>query len=460
MGGHEIRNNIPCYMKDISCGRTCDKQLPDCAHKCIRTCHKGSCMPTADDEQSATTTTTNTNVDSSSSSSSSSAKCTQPCRKERPHCMHVCNAACHGQTPCPDTVCQANVVVKCKCGHKTKTVKCMQRMYESSQVVFENLASELKEMLSCKSIDISTFNSTQVLKKKHELVCDDECLVAERNAQFAQALQLDPNAPVPPSALQLSSAAAAAAAAAQLYAPPGGISVGGGFVVLGKATKPLYSDYLKEYARDEAQFALELERKLEAIVKETKMSASLKPSGKRMFTLPVMKSHERKFIHELASYYGLETQSRDTEPHRSVCVYACKDKCFIPAISLSQSVDAKAKHAYMPRLANLNKLNVKSTAATANASDNMAATSGGLLHTSSKFAVLNEEAAMHTLAHRTHSDDEELMMMNAFAASSTVAAAAVENDANQATDSTTASTSTATASAASAKKPIDYFDFS
>ncbi len=109
-------------------------------------------------------------------------------------------------------------------------------MYESSQVVvFENLASELKEMLSCKSIDISTFNSTQVLKKKHELACDDECLVAERNVQFAQALQVEPG----------SAAAATTPHLSQLYAPPGGISVGGGFVVLGKATKPLYTDYLK-----------------------------------------------------------------------------------------------------------------------------------------------------------------------------------------------------------------------
>jgi transcriptional repressor NF-X1 len=34
MGQHELRHNIPCFMKDISCGRLCGKQLPNCSHKC------------------------------------------------------------------------------------------------------------------------------------------------------------------------------------------------------------------------------------------------------------------------------------------------------------------------------------------------------------------------------------------------------------------------------------------
>ncbi len=44
MGGHELRHNIPCHMKDVSCGRPCDKQLVDCLHKCLKTCHKGACL--------------------------------------------------------------------------------------------------------------------------------------------------------------------------------------------------------------------------------------------------------------------------------------------------------------------------------------------------------------------------------------------------------------------------------
>lgn len=148
MGNHELRHNIPCYMKDISCGKPCNKQLPDCTHKCIRTCHKNGCIDaTINDGEGV---------------------CMQPCQKERPHCIHICASPCHINSPCPDTVCQALITVKCKCGLKSKQIKCLQRMYDTGQVQFENLACEIKEMLSCRSIDVSTFKNTQMLKKKHE----------------------------------------------------------------------------------------------------------------------------------------------------------------------------------------------------------------------------------------------------------------------------------------------------
>ena len=38
--------------------------------------------------------------------------CTQPCLKERPHCIHACNEPCHPGSSCPDTVCQALINVK------------------------------------------------------------------------------------------------------------------------------------------------------------------------------------------------------------------------------------------------------------------------------------------------------------------------------------------------------------
>lgn len=142
MGGHEIRHNIPCHMKDVSCGKTCNKQLTGCSHKCQRTCHKGECVST--DEQ----------------------KCTQPCQKPRPHCDHVCAAPCHEGEPCPDTICQEIVQVKCKCGLKSKQVKCGTKMYGGGQIMFENLASQIKEMLTCKSIDVATFKSQESLKRK------------------------------------------------------------------------------------------------------------------------------------------------------------------------------------------------------------------------------------------------------------------------------------------------------
>ncbi len=78
---------------------------------------------------------------------------------------------------------------------------------------------------------------------------------------------------------------------------------------------------------------------------------------KKALNLPVMKSFERKFIHELASFYGFETLSHDPEPNRNVCIYAMKDKCSVPIPTLMQSIEVKAKQSTMPRLSNLNKLN-------------------------------------------------------------------------------------------------------
>jgi transcriptional repressor NF-X1 len=40
MGNHEFRHSIPCFMKDVSCGFPCGKELPCGKHKCVKTCHK------------------------------------------------------------------------------------------------------------------------------------------------------------------------------------------------------------------------------------------------------------------------------------------------------------------------------------------------------------------------------------------------------------------------------------
>lgn len=288
MGNHEVRHNIPCYMKDVSCGKPCGKPLANCSHKCIKICHKEGCFESEE-------------------------KCTQPCQKERPHCSHACNAPCHGDTPCPDSICQETILAKCKCGLKSKQVKCQQKMYGETAVVFENLASQLKEMLSCRSINVNQFNNQEILKKKHELDCDEECLLAERNRTIAQALQIDANA----------------------------------------RPKPIYSEFLKNYAREDQAFATNIENKFEVFVKDVNVSKS-----KKALSLPTMKALERRFIHELASYYGIETQSHDPEPYRNVTLYASKDKCYLPSITLSQSLDLKPKQSAMPRLA-MKQLNQK-----------------------------------------------------------------------------------------------------
>lgn len=295
MGNHELRHNIPCHMKDVSCGCQCGKQLVTCEHKCIKTCHKGICM-------------------------SDREKCTQQCLKQRPHCEHQCGEPCHTDNPCPDTICQAVIQAKCKCGLKTKQIKCNQRMYDSSAVIFENLASELKEMLSCKSIDISSFRNSDLMKKKHELDCDEECIIAERNKSLAQALQINFNAEKP--------------------------------------KQVIYSEFLKNFAREDPSFAIDIEKRFEQIVKEMKLSFKV---SKKMFSLPDMKSHERRFVHELGAFYGFETASQDPEPFRNVCIFAFRDKCNVPSSTLMQEIRGKQMSS-MPRISSLKQMNQASAA--------------------------------------------------------------------------------------------------
>lgn len=282
MGNHEVRHNIPCHLKHVSCGRACGKQLPNCLHSCIRTCHKDEC---ADEEHKV---------------------CTQLCNKKRPNCEHLCNSLCHGDTSCPDTVCQELITAKCKCGLKSKKIKCMQKMYSESSVVFENIASELKEMISNKSIDISAFNKEQTLKKKYEIECDEDCYLFERNRALAEALKIEAQT----------------------------------------RPQPMYDEFLKSFAREEPDFVFSIEQKFSALVNECRLFKL-----KKVAYLPVLKATERRFVHELATYYGIETVSEDPEPYRTVTLYGNKEKCFVPSVLLSKSINLKSKQTSMPKIA-------------------------------------------------------------------------------------------------------------
>jgi hypothetical protein len=201
-----------------------------------------------------------------------------------------------------------DVIVKCNCGLKSQKIKCLQKTYDSEKVLFENLAGELKEMLSCKTIDINTFRSGHALKKKHELACDDECLLVERNRNLTEALEIDPNQTV---------------------------------------KKPLYSDFLKQFAREDMDFVLDVEKVFAQLLKETSNSLKIK---KFEANFPAMKALNRRFLHELSSYYGFETHSYDKEPNRSIKVLAIKDQCHTPSVLLSQSTETRPKQTMMPHI--------------------------------------------------------------------------------------------------------------
>ncbi|VDP26752.1 unnamed protein product [Soboliphyme baturini] len=84
-GNHEVRPNIPCFINGISCGKPCGKDLPCKVHRCRKDCHPMPCL--LDGEV-----------------------CKLRCEKPRQDCGHFCNLPCHGESPCPESRCEMNVL--------------------------------------------------------------------------------------------------------------------------------------------------------------------------------------------------------------------------------------------------------------------------------------------------------------------------------------------------------------
>nr|CCA22737.1 conserved hypothetical protein [Albugo laibachii Nc14] len=98
---------------------------------------------------------------------------------------------------------------------------------------------------------------------------------------------------------------------------------------------PLYSQELIEWAKTNTGYLSTIERRLERLVKETRcFNASLKP----------MPSEERACMHELATIYGVNSESTGQDPYRRVVFYK-RDNAKVPIISLSTHLDALRREA-------------------------------------------------------------------------------------------------------------------
>ncbi|XP_038044789.1 transcriptional repressor NF-X1-like [Patiria miniata] len=169
MGNHEKRHNIPCHIKDISCGHPCGKKVPCGMHICKMICHKGSCEA-----------------------------CKQPCLVPRPECGHACSAPCHAGSPCPPSQCKTRFVIRCACGNRSETIQCLQggddvRLTEA----FQRLATSTvagQGSQSGQDVDISQLMALRNSKTQRQLECDQHCSILSRNKRLASALQIkDPD---------------------------------------------------------------------------------------------------------------------------------------------------------------------------------------------------------------------------------------------------------------------------
>ncbi|KAJ8313934.1 hypothetical protein KUTeg_008495 [Tegillarca granosa] len=82
------------------------------------------------------------------------------------------------------------------------------------------------------------------------------------------------------------------------------------------------------------QFVATVEKSLADLVQKAKESKH--PSRSHAF--PSMNMNHRKVVHELAEFYGCQTQSYDAEPNKNVVATAPRDKCWLPNVTLTALV--------------------------------------------------------------------------------------------------------------------------
>ncbi|KAF9460740.1 hypothetical protein BDZ94DRAFT_1265402 [Collybia nuda] len=215
--GKKVVNYVKCSLETekVSCGAVCGKLMACGFHSCQRLCHANECGP-----------------------------CTAPCGKSRKLCLpdfHPCTHTCHAPSACPEeSPCRSLITLVCPCVRIHQSVYCGR---STSGPPLQRIAPK----------------------------CNDECMIAKRNARLADALRINP-------------------------------------IDREKATVTSYHPELVTFAQSNVKFLGVVE----------KAFAEFITSDKKTQILPSMPPERRKFVHNLASIYRMDTQMMDQEPHRSV----------------------------------------------------------------------------------------------------------------------------------------------
>lgn len=220
------------------------------------------------------------------------AVCSQPCQRPRSACNHPCGAPCHFGN-CPDTTCKTEITISCSCGNRSAKVQCQAGGDLQSNIAqFQRLSVQSMMESDGQSIDMSQF--TQMKKSTRRLDCDTNCAIIERNKRLALALEIkNPDTSA-------------------------------------KLGNPTFTEFLVDFARKNPKFASAVEKSFIDLANSSKQGSL--PSKNHKFQS--MNRDQRHFVHELAEYYGCQTQSYDYEPNKNVVATAVRDKCWLPNISL------------------------------------------------------------------------------------------------------------------------------
>jgi len=233
--------------------------------------------------------------------------CKQPCKSLR-SCGHPCGFPCHSGE-CPDVPCSTQVKITCSCGNRRAGVACSESFY--SRVSTALLATRMQDVQGGNSVDLKELSS-----KERKLECNEDCLKIERNCKLAAALHI--------SNPELSS-----------------------------KIIPRYSEFMRDWAKRDANFCNMVHSKLADLVRLSKESKQ----KSRAFSFPCMNREKRQFVHEYSEHFCCESASYDAEPKRNVVVTALKDKSCSPTISLMDFV-AKQKKAPVPPTSQISRAEV------------------------------------------------------------------------------------------------------
>ncbi|KAI0938639.1 hypothetical protein AcV5_000275 [Taiwanofungus camphoratus] len=302
---------IPCGTR-INCTFPCARPPPTCGHpKTQHTCHEDptSCPPCPflASKRCACGKKMVDNVRCSQEKVS----CGTTCGKLLSCGFHHCERLCHGDACGPCSAVCGKPRKLCLPAHHHCTLPCHAPGACSEAAPCHAIITltcpcgRIRQPVPCGR---STSNPAG-REGTQQLKCSNECLIAKRNARLADALGINPDR------------------------------------VEGRDKQMTYNDGLLAFARVNQKFCTMVERSFSEFL----------ASDKKSQILAHMPEARRKFVHDLAAVYRMDTQMVDQEPQRSVQLFRRIDSR-IPSPLLSVTATAPSSSSGFPSSSSLGKL--------------------------------------------------------------------------------------------------------
>ena len=235
--------------------------------------------------------------------------CGTPCGKLLRCGYHRCKSVCHlGE--CPDVCDQMCLKPRRLCGHPCPAnchfpSSCSVDKPCVKMIEVKCACGHMKQQAKCGACtDKPDGNRGRLVK------CAPACEIAKRNAALAEALGIEKVAP--------------------------------------KVKEVEYLPLIVEFYSTNVTWATAIEKQLTDFVGAE--DAARKPS----LSFPVMRRPQRQFVHELAEFFDLRSESLDEEPRRSVVVHRTSN-CGVPTPTLADALAAQRKSAVTLNLGSIRK---------------------------------------------------------------------------------------------------------